>query len=248
MKDEKINKQLLNDLDGEFSEVMPEPIGHAGVMGEVEAYYGLGKTVASVTATNGELFPIYKDIMEILNVLPEPSPALTGADIITIRTLTGKKRDNAIAALNQLTVEMLANASPECFYIPGNTASSKNNKEIGFYLKKNPATGVNDKVNILMDSKRTTAYKKNTAGYWLQNKVAFLNQTRHLPIPLSIEFTFIRESLRRFDAINALQAVADLMSANGWIPDDETCYFHPVFNKQTFYHKDMAGVLIRVIK
>lgn len=186
----------------------------------------------------------FKGLPEVFNV----APTIAGADIIKIRTLTGKARDKAIAALYASTVEMMNNASPDCFFIPTNTASSKNSKEIGFYLKKNPLTGKNERINILTDSKVTKAYKKATAGYWLQNKVAFLNQTRNLPIPLSIEFTFIRDTLRRFDFGNAQQVVADLMAEYGWIPDDESAYFHPVFNKTTFYHNKLAGVLIRIIK
>lgn len=223
-----IDNKLLTELDGEFEE---EPAHH-----EVHGYgdYDVQQNLF------GEPEPV-KEAVQL-------SPALMGDDILAIRVLTGKKRDNAIAALYDATVSLFEHTSTDCFFIPGNTASSKNAKEIGFYLKKDPVTGKNEKVNILMDSKVTKAYKKATAGYWLQNKVAFLNQTRHLPLPLSIEFTFIRDSMRRYDTINACQIVADMMTEYGWIPDDESVYFHPVFNKVTYYHNKLAGVLIRVIK
>lgn len=173
--------------------------------------------------------------------------ALIGQDIIDIKLLTGKREKAAKKALEDATVEMMELASGDCFYIPGNTASSKNSKEIGFYFQKNKVTGKNDKVNILVDSKVTQRYRKETRGYWLQNKVPFLNQTRHLPIPLSIEFTFIRDSMRIFDFINACQVLADTMKDNGYFPDDDSIHFHPVFNPVVYYHTKLAGVIFKVI-
>lgn len=190
------------------------------------------------------------------NLFGEPIPQepiydaigpLIGQDILDIKTLTGKRERAAKEALQNATVEMMKAISEDCIYIAGNVASSKNGKEIGFYFKKNVITGKNDKVNILVDSKVTQKYKKETAGSWLQAKVKFLNQTRHLSLPLRIEFTFIRDSMRRFDFINACQVVADLMATNGYFPDDDSIHFVPVFNPVVYYHQELAGVLIRVL-
>lgn len=181
-------------------------------------------------------------------VLEEKTPAIIGQDIINIRALTGKARKNADKALRAAAEEMMDKASQDCFYVPHNVASSKNSKDIGFYLKKSQKTGKMEKVHVLVDSSVTKKYKKVTAGYWLKNKVEFLNQTRHLPLPLHIEFTFIRDSLRAFDMINAAQVCQDLMVQNGYFKDDESAYLVPVFNPCVFYHSSLAGVLFRVIK
>lgn len=175
---------------------------------------------------------------------------IMGEDIIKIRALTGKAQDRAKDALKAAAVEFMAAASPDCFWVPYNVPSSKNSKDIGFYLKKNPKTGNMERVHVLVDSARTKKYKRDTKGYWLQNKIEFLNQTRHLPLPLHIEFTFIRDSLRAFDFINACQVLADLMGPkeNSYFADDDTVHFLPVFNPVVYYHPETPGVLFRVIK
>lgn len=201
--------------------------------------------------------PTEQDLDDLDRELDEMSPewdmfslsgSLIGDEILRIKALTGKAEKQAKEALRAATVDMIKRAPAECFYVQGNVASSKNSKDIGFYLKKNPETGQLDKIYTLIDSKVTQRYRKMTAGYWLENKVAFLNQVRGLPLPVSIEFTFIRDSMRTFDFINACQVLADIMKDNGYFPDDDTVHFHPIFNKQVYYHQGLAGVLFRIIK
>lgn len=186
----------------------------------------------------------FKGLPEVFNV----APTIAGADIIKIRTLTGKARKQADRALRSAAAEFLKNASAEFFYVPGNTASSKNSKDIGFYLKRSEKTGKMERIHVLVDSALTKKYKRDTKGYWLENKADFLNQTRNLPIPFHLEFTFIRDSLRAFDFINASQVICDLMTEHGYYADDDTVHLVPVFNPVVFYSAELAGVLIRVIK
>jgi hypothetical protein len=269
---QKIDNSLLDDFDQEFNQAMhaqvpeqepdydrPSLIERATehVQAITDVQFKLANAIAfapiveaSYDSKSEEHFIQENLFGEAIPVEPsyERLPVLLGQDIVDIRALTGKRQDQAKAALHAAAVEMLDKASPDCFYIPTNVASSKNSKEIGFYLNKNPATGKNDKINILVDSAVTQKYRKATAGYWLQNKVAFLNQVRDLPIPISIEFTFIRDSMRRSDFLNMAQVLCDLMVSNGYIPDDDTCNIHPVFSKIVYYHPSLAGVLFRVIK
>ena len=63
--------------------------------------------------------------------------------------------------------------------------------------------------------------------------------------PYYIEFTFIRDSKRNFDLINACQILQDLMVAHRWIEDDNYNYLIPVFNNKTTVDKNNAGVFIR---
>lgn len=152
-----------------------------------------------------------------------------------------------MAALYEQTARMMNRASADCFYIPQDVRSSKNSKEIGRFKKRNKITGDLENFTTLVNSKAAQKYKKDTAGYWLQNKVEFLNQSRLLPLPLRIEFTFIRETLRKFDYVNGAQILLDLMVEYGYMPDDETAYVVPAFNI-VYYHRKLAGVLIRILK
>lgn len=172
---------------------------------------------------------------------------IRGEYILWVRNIAGKARDNAIIDLKQVTEEMFKNACADCFYISTNVASSKNSKDIGFYYKKDPITKALTKVPTLMDSKVTKAYRKETDGQWIENKVAFKNAVQGLKLPYNIEFTFIRDSLRKFDKINAAQILCDLMVEYGWIIDDESCYLNPTFGN-VYYHKQLSGVLIKIIK
>ena len=47
--------------------------------------------------------------------------------------------------------------------------------------------------------------------------------------PYKVGLFFVRDSKRRFDYINACQIVADLMVDEGWIEDDDSTNFVPVF-------------------
>lgn len=189
--------------------------------------------------------PTAKEAFEILKQTLI-KPVIEGQDILTIRTLTGNRRETAIKALYASTIAMLDKASPDCFFVPHDVRSSKNSKEIGRFKKRNKAGQLED-FTTLEESKAAKLYRKETSGYWLKNKVAFLNQTRGMKLPLKIEFTFIRETLRKFDYPNAVQILLDMMVEFGYMPDDETCYVLPVFNT-VFYHNKMCGVLIKVIK
>jgi len=209
-----------------------------------ESFKDLATFGTAITHTETDLFGNITT-----TVISPPDTALdplSGEYILWVRTLTGKARDNAVRLLNDLTVSMMQEADKDCFYIPNDVRSSKNSKEIGKFKKRNSA-GVLEDFTTLVESKAAKEYRKVTANYWLQNKVEFLNQSRGLKLPLRIEFTFIRETLRRYDFVNAAQILLDLMVEFGYMPDDETCYVVPVFNP-VYYSKQLAGVLIRIIK
>jgi hypothetical protein len=118
-------------------------------------------------------------------------------------------------------------------YIGGNVASSKNSKRW---------TG-----KCLIGSKTTMAYKKNTAKEYALLANTFRTMLKGKTPPYRVEFTFIRDSKRRFDYCNAIQIVADMMVEYGWIEDDSADIFLPVFAPYQ-YKKNDGGVIIRVLE
>jgi hypothetical protein len=118
-------------------------------------------------------------------------------------------------------------------YIPGNVASSKNSKRW---------TG-----KFLIGSKTTMEYKKNTGQYYALYKKQFHSMVKDKKPPYRVEFTFIRDSKRRFDYCNAIQILADLMVEYGWIEDDNADILIPVFTPYQ-YKKNDGGVIIRVLE
>lgn len=122
-------------------------------------------------------------------------------------------------------------------FIPGNVPSSKNSKIW---------TG-----RHLIWSKTATKYIKDTEKYWISNCNIFrFNASgaidREAEYPIDVSFRFIRGSKHKFDYVNPLQTVLDLMVRYGWIPDDNADIIVPVF-EQYEYNKENPGVYIRIL-
>jgi hypothetical protein len=83
--------------------------------------------------------------------------------------------------------------------------------------------------------------------YFQKQVPMFVERVKDLPKPLYIEFTFVRDSHRKFDYINAMQIVADQMKAYGWIPDDNCTELKPYFGDFQ-YDKEEPGCYITILK
>ena len=114
-------------------------------------------------------------------------------------------------------------------YIPGNVPSSKNSKQW---------TG-----RMLISSKQVRNYISNTQDHWMLNKTTFLKMIEGKEKPYRIHFKFIRDSKRRFDYINPMQTVQDLMVKYQWIEDDSADHILPVIEPYG-YMKNDGGVEI----
>lgn len=136
------------------------------------------------------------------------------------------------------------NDTEDTIFIPYNTPSSKNSKEITSKIKD--GYGETIRKAKLRNSELVVKYKRNTKNYYSLNRKKFEHLTRGKPHPLHIEFTFIRDSKRKFDYINAAQIVCDLMQEYKWITDDDANHVKPIFADYRIDKKN-AGVIIRVL-
>jgi hypothetical protein len=128
------------------------------------------------------------------------------------------------------------------FWISGNVPSSKNSKRI--VSKKLP----NGKLlPFLIDSELAANYKKDKSFMYRQLRKDFLAEASpFISFPLHVGFYFVRDSKRDFDYHNALQIVADIMSKEGLIPDDNAREFVPVF-VGTHVNREHPGVFFFVM-
>lgn len=117
-------------------------------------------------------------------------------------------------------------------FIPKNTPSSKNSKQW---------TG-----KFLVWSKKSLQYVKDTEIYWKQFKEEFIRESSGKELPLKVSFTFVRNSKHKFDYVNPLQTVLDLMVRYEWIEDDNADIILPVFLPYK-YDKENPGVEIKVL-
>lgn len=122
-------------------------------------------------------------------------------------------------------------------FIPGNVPSSKNSK---IWTGKH-----------LIWSKTASKYVKDTEKYWISNCNIFRFSAsgaidREAEYPVKVSFKFIRGSRHKFDYVNPLQTILDLMVKYGWIPDDNADIIIPVF-EQYEYNKENPGIFIKIL-
>ena len=124
------------------------------------------------------------------------------------------------------------------FFCPTNTPSSKNSRQF--------ARG------RLLPSKATTRWRKETEGWWRDNRDEFRNIAFKKKKPLKVEFHFVRKSKHKFDFVNPLQTVQDEMTKFDWIDDDnveELIPFPAEMNGSFYtYDKDNPGVYFKIIE
>lgn len=203
-----------------------------------------------------EIMDIYRQTGTMM-VKPTPNRRTEPFPIPEIRLLTGKKRDIAVAELNEAAKTLIRDLGPVDIYIPTNVASSKNSKQLFKTGKKNQQVtrdahgNTHTKVSetsFITDSQVSKAYRKSTEDSWKVNRLKFLAAVQGLKKPYSIELTFIRTTLGRMDLHNMAQLPFDLMVEYGWLADDESTEVIPVFNPVVYYSRHFAGLVIRVIR
>ena len=125
----------------------------------------------------------------------------------------------------------------DAIFIPGNVASSKNSKQW---------TGTK-----LIWSKIAREYRDNTATLYLMYRLKFQAACKGKAKPLAIGFYFVRDSRRKFDFVNMVQTVQDIMVRSEWVPDDNMDEMVPVpvevDGKAYHVDKGGAGVYIMVL-
>lgn len=114
-------------------------------------------------------------------------------------------------------------------FIPGNVPSSKNSKVW---------TG-----KFFVWSKACNKYVKESKDFWIENKQSFLLEVKGKKKPYKVHFKFIRNSKHRFDYVNPLQTILDLMVKYEWIEDDNADIIMPIFDVYE-YNKNNGGVYI----
>jgi len=135
-------------------------------------------------------------------------------------------------------------------FIPFNTPSSKNSqiKSTKGIFKSKTVRHYLQKLGV----KSYSSSKKTYENYKTRNNVIenlkpdFLKMINGKTNPVKFGFYFIRDSKRKFDYINVIQIIADILTAHDIIKDDCADYFIPI---PRGYHvdKENAGVEITVL-
>ena len=89
-------------------------------------------------------------------------------------------------------------------------------------------------------------YIKNTKEDWINSQKQFEELIKDKEVPYKIEFTFLRNSRRKFDYINPCQTVQDLMVKYDYIQDDNCDCIIASFGEYS-YNKEESGVIIKIL-
>jgi hypothetical protein len=113
-------------------------------------------------------------------------------------------------------------------WIPGNVPSLKNSKVAtskGVFMSKScrrylQGLGIR---SYSASKKEVVGYVKRPNLFWkaVEPLALMKNVWRELSVPVFVDFYFVRDSKRKFDVINAMAIICDLLVAHGIIPDDD---------------------------
>lgn len=119
-------------------------------------------------------------------------------------------------------------------YIGINVPSSKNSKRI-----------CNKK---LINSPLVRKYKESMGYVFNANRKLWNKQIKaDNNNPLFVGFYFYRDSRRHWDFMNIVQIIADMMQDSGYISDDDTKHFIPIYLGEELTDKNNAGFKMKIL-
>lgn len=140
----------------------------------------------------------------------------------------------------------------ELIFLPGNTPSLKNSKIMGRFPSKTVQKwlrlyGIQ---SFNSGNKEVKFFKRIPKQYDFEKLCQPIKECKEYPIKLGLHF--IRGTRHKFDFVNIVQIVADLMIAFDIIPDDNMEYFLPfpleIDGRYWSYDKNNSGCFIKILK
>ena len=125
------------------------------------------------------------------------------------------------------------------WFIQGYNVPSKKNSRQNF-VRNGKQISIRSKIHA--NYVKMTAMQYSVFGKEFRKSVESLG----LLYPLKVQFTFVRDSHRRFDYCNACQTCEDLMVSNNWLDDDSANHLLPIFTPYE-YDKNNPGVKIKIL-
>ena len=139
-------------------------------------------------------------------------------------------------------------------FIPYNTPSLKNSKVSGKFRPKTVSKylvqlGIRDYDSRKKEVQEYTKGRKTYRPNLFRQAVGNYFDNREYPILIATHF--VRQKRNRFDIINAQQIIFDLLTAHGFIEDDNADYIIPFsfqMNDKWYTHdKNNPGVYLKII-
>lgn len=98
----------------------------------------------------------------------------------------------------------------------------------------------------VISSKLVQYYERWATPLLKQQLPTWQQMIQNKPLPLKVSFYFFRDSKRKWDFVNIVQVIADLMQKEGYLIDDDTKNFIPLYKGEEVTTKKEAGVIITI--
>lgn len=98
----------------------------------------------------------------------------------------------------------------------------------------------------IISSKLVQYYERWATPLLKQQLSIWQQMVQNKPLPLKVSFYFFRDSKRKWDFVNIVQVIADLMQKEGYLIDDDTKNFIPLYAGEEIVSKKEAGVIITI--
>jgi Holliday junction resolvase RusA-like endonuclease len=118
---------------------------------------------------------------------------------------------------------------------------------IGLNVPSKKNSKIITKSKSIISSKLVQYYERWCSPILKEQLSTWQKMIQNKPLPLKVSFYFYRDSKRKWDFVNIVQVLADLMQKEGYIEDDDTKNFIPLYAGEQVVPKKEAGVIITII-
>lgn len=117
---------------------------------------------------------------------------------------------------------------------------------IGLNVPSKKNSKIITKNKKVISSKLVQYYERWCSPILKQQLPTWQKMIQNKPLPLKVSFYFYRDSKRKWDFVNIVQVIADLMQKEGYLVDDDTKNFIPLYAGEQVVPKKKAGVIITI--
>lgn len=119
------------------------------------------------------------------------------------------------------------------------------------FIGKNVPSSKNSKIvtknKRVIQSKLCHEYRSIMGEKFQQNLQEWERMKKGKQYPIKVGFYFYRDSRRRWDFVNIVQIIADMMQEYLYIPDDDTKHFIPVYLGEETVKKEKSGFKMKIL-
>lgn len=119
-------------------------------------------------------------------------------------------------------------------FIGRNVPSKKNSKII-------------TKNRRIISSKLTRDYEEWIKPFIKDNSTEWFKMVNNKEYPYKVGFYFYRDSRRKWDFVNIIQTIADIMQEYNYIEDDDTKRFIPIYLGEELTNKEKSGFKMKIL-